>query len=291
MHDVVGLGWRLAGVLKSQYTAEVLASYSDERQASAKQLIDNDKIFSALISRKIPDHLKVPGVEQDPMKLFDDHMTQQSGFTNGLGIWYQSNLLNDAEGAYPPIMVKPGHRAPDVLVHQTGFGSTVPVRLFDVAFKFNGKFRVIVFAGRMPDTALSLKTLRSQVDKAGAKYEHVLDFITLVADYGIGFFEYLGFRQFGKGYWDADHSAHDCYGVSHYQGAIVVIRPDGILGTVASLDDFGKVEKYLAPVVVPRVEKPLATNGHATGKELGEFLTRDENNLVRGNKKQATEFN
>lgn len=172
MHDVSNLYWRLAGVLKGWYKPEVLALYSDERRAAAQQLIDNDQLISALISRKLPAHFK--DRTEDPMVLLDEVLRGQAGFTLGLGISYAPNLINDVEGSYPPVSVAPAHRAPDVLVRKPGM-VRVPIRLYE-ATKHNGKFRVLMFAGTARDTRSALQSLRKQVDYESRRFAHAVDF-------------------------------------------------------------------------------------------------------------------
>ena len=237
MHDVVNLGWRLAGVINGWYKPEVLANYSDERRAIAQQLIDNDKIVSALVSRHKPG--KFEGRPEDPMVLFDEFMRDIHPFTYGLGIEYQPNLVNDVQRSYPPIGAVPGQRAPDILIHKAGFKG-LPIRLYEVT-KNTGKFYVVVFAGSARDTRASLKVLRSQVDELAPKFEHAVAFRTIIAGTGLAFAEHLGVEQFGEAYWDLDHMAHIRYKISFDAGGIVVLRPDGYLGFVAALDDFDKV--------------------------------------------------
>lgn len=276
MHDVVNLHWRLAGVLKGWYKPEVLANYSDERRAAALQLIDNDSVLSALMSNKKPDRLN--DSTKDLAELLDDNLKAQGGFMLGIGISYAPNLTNEVEGSYPPISVVPGHRAPDVLIRKPGVGT--PVRLYEVT-RYNGKFRVVVFTGVTSDTRPALQALRSQVDEDAGRFAHSVDFVTLIAGAGTAVDEHLGARRFGKGYWDIDHSAHDRYGVGLNQGALLVLRPDGLLGFVAPLDHFADVAKYLERLVIAREQKPASgMNGRATRRELGEFITPDENNLA-----------
>ncbi|KAK3628724.1 hypothetical protein LTR56_018445 [Elasticomyces elasticus] len=105
MHDVNNVSWRLAGVLKGWYNSDVLANYSTERHAAATHFINNDKLVSAPISRKIPESLK--GRREDPLLLLDEIMGEQSMFSNGLDIWYAPSLLNDVDGSYPPIPTIP----------------------------------------------------------------------------------------------------------------------------------------------------------------------------------------
>ncbi|KAK5119752.1 hypothetical protein LTR85_007328 [Meristemomyces frigidus] len=277
MHEFSSLYWRLAGVLRGWYKPEVLALYSDERRVAAQQLIENDQLISALISRKLPARFK--DRTEDPMVLLDEVLRGQTGFTLGLGISYAPNMINDVEGSYPPVTVAPGHRAPDVLVRKPGM-SRVPVRLYEVT-KYNGKFRLLVFTGSVHETRVALQSLRKQVDQHASRFAHAVDFLTLIAGTGIVIDEHLGVRRFGKAYWDTDNSAHLHYGVHIEQGALVVLRPDGLLGFVAPLDGFESVARYFERIVVAAKTQPNGkANGHATRKELGEFITPDETNLA-----------
>jgi hypothetical protein len=127
--------------------------------------------------------------------------------------------------------------------------------------------------------------LRSQVDHLSAAFEHVLAFRTLVAGTGVVFAEHLGIdRQFGDAYWDLDHRAHEHYKISLDLGALVVLRPDGILGFVAPLDGFDKVVEYLSKIAIPRERKTAVANG-ANGY-VGEMINQDENNLYYQQAKQ-----
>ncbi|KAK5723562.1 hypothetical protein LTR15_005260 [Elasticomyces elasticus] len=275
MHDVNSLSWRLAGVLKGWYKPEVLANYSTERHAAATQLINNDKLVSALISRKLPESMK--GRKEDPMVLLDEVLEEQQLFSNGLGISYAPNLLNDVDGSYPPIMTTPGHRFPDFMIHRNG-DNRIPTRLHEIT-KYNGKFRIIIFTGIATQTRRALQTLRTAVDKQAPRFQHAVDFLTIVAGMGLAFEDHLGVPQFGRAYWDHDFSAHFRNNVSLDHGSIVVLRPDGLLGHVSGMDRFDHVVGYLERLIVPG-EVKVATNGHATRKELGTFMSENENNLA-----------
>ena len=82
-HDTVGLGWRLAGVLNGWYKPEVLATYTEERKAAAEELIENDKIISALISQRKPGKFK--DRPEDANKLLGEFLDTSSvrAFANG----------------------------------------------------------------------------------------------------------------------------------------------------------------------------------------------------------------
>ena len=273
VHDAVNLGWRLAGVINGWYKPDLLGDYSDERRGAAQQLIDNDKIISALITGHKPEKYK--DRPEDTDTLFDEALKEQIPFMVGLGIEYKGSTLNDIQNSSPPIRAIPGQRAPDVLIQKHGF-SRLPIRLYEVT-KNIGKFHVLVFAGEARDNHAALQRLRSQVDKLSSPFDHVIALRNLVAGKGVAIAEHMGIEQFGDAYWDLDHRAHEHYKIPLDLGAIVVLRPDGVLGFVAPLDGFNKVAEYLAKIVIPREPRKLVSSG-ANG-QVGEMINQDENNL------------
>lgn len=246
VQDAVSLAWRLAGVLKGWYRPEVLANYSTERKAAAEELIANDEASAALISGRKTGKFK--DRPEDTHTLLAEFMQSTGSIVTGLGISYAPSVLNDVEGSYPPTAVKPGHRPPDVSVCKNG--QAFPVRLQELT-KINGKFHVIIFTGELRITRPVLKRLRPQVDKLVQSIQQIVDFMTVVQGHGIVFEEHLGVEQFGFGCWDEDHSAHTRYQISQELGAIVVLRPDGMLGFVAPLDGLDKVVNYFGRLVLP----------------------------------------
>ncbi|TKA44232.1 hypothetical protein B0A55_13390 [Friedmanniomyces simplex] len=211
------------------------------------------------------------------MVLLDEVLGAQRDFTNGLGISYPPNLVNDVDGSDPLISTVPGHHFRDTEIYRNG-DTRNAIRLHEVT-KYNGKFRILVFAGVAAHTRSALRSLRAAVDRQAPRFQHAVDFLTIIAGTGRAFEEHLGVPQFGKAYWDIDLGAHTCYGVDTESGAMAVLRPDGLLGHVASLDGFDRVMRYLERLVVPR-ETKATTNGHATGKELGDVFIENENNLA-----------
>jgi len=49
MQDSFNLGWKLAGVLQNRYSEEILNTYSNERHAVAKELIEFDQHWSKIV--------------------------------------------------------------------------------------------------------------------------------------------------------------------------------------------------------------------------------------------------
>ncbi len=273
IHDAVSLAWRLAGVLNGAYKPEVLANYSDERRAIAQHLISNDETIASLISGIKPPMYK--DRTESPMVLLNQFLESEVAFTMGTGISYPSSLLNDVEKSYPPINCIPGHIAPDVMLHKPGFRKGLQTRLQEVT-KYDGKFHILVFSGDVHITQPLLRTLREDVDREAERFQHAIEFRTLILCGSNAYAEYLGCEQFGYAYYDVDGTAHNRYKVSHETGVVAVVRPDGILGFVAPLDRFDKIIAYLERIVVPR-EVEVRTNG--TNGDIGQMIVPDENNL------------
>src|SRR5262249_30566894 len=82
MQDGFNLGWKLASVIRGQCAPGILHTYSGERQAIAKELIDFDRAFAEMFSAapKNPDDADGAGV--DPAE-FQKYFVKQGRFTAG----------------------------------------------------------------------------------------------------------------------------------------------------------------------------------------------------------------
>ncbi|KIW96711.1 uncharacterized protein Z519_02102 [Cladophialophora bantiana CBS 173.52] len=271
VHDAFNLAWKLAGVLKGWYRASILETYDSERRPVAQHLIQLDKIFSALISGTVPEELAVAGglSSTDPSVLFTKALEENVQFNIGLGIRYGENTLNVATKS---ASVPCGWRAPDVLVHAPG--ARIPTRLHTV-MKNVGLFWVLVFAGEPALTGQKVKALRGYIDGDGMKRvltrrrhrrrgdgaavvaandskgqgEAECDrvrLVTIIAGNKPQADEALGAARFGDAYYDHDSMAHARYGASVGSGAVVVVRPDGIVGFAAPLDCGPDLGAYFA---------------------------------------------
>ncbi|KIX93745.1 uncharacterized protein Z520_10651 [Fonsecaea multimorphosa CBS 102226] len=245
VHDSFNLTWKLAGVLKGWYHASILETYNGERRPIAQQLIDLDKTFSKLISGTVPPELVVArgGLAMDPNVLLAKVLEDNIQFTIGLGIGYGKNALNvTTKSATLPC----GRRAPDVAVHAPG--ASIPTRLQTV-MKNVGLFWVVVFAGEPLLTGEKVRDLRGYLDGDDSmtkRHANKMVFLTIIAGNKPQADEALGVSRFGDAYYDHDSSAHDRYGVSVERGAVVVIRPDGIVGFATALESGPDLGEYFA---------------------------------------------
>lgn len=184
-------------------------------------------------------------------------------------------MINDVEHAFEPVKIRPGHRAPDALINKQGFRQ-LPIRFLEVV-KNNGKFKVVVFTAKADLTRKQLKSLRAQIDAHQARFAHAIDFVTIVEGIDQAFDEHLGVRKLGRGYWDIQSNAHYEYGLGENIGALLVLRPDGIVAASAPLDGFeAVVVPYLSRIVVERATVKQTAQGDVG---FGELLNPFENNL------------
>ena len=242
VHDAVNLAWKLGGVVRGYYDETVLRTYEAERRPVAQQLLQLDKTLSTLISGKIPAELANSAVV-DPNELLQSTWSASGDFNVGLGIHYGPSVINVKPTT---TMITAGHRGPDALLRPPG--ARISVNLFRLT-KNTGSFWVIVFAGFPAHTSADIRSFRAYLDDVNASFVHNIHpkacrFLTVIAGFAPQADEVLGVPAFGNSYFDLDNSAHERYGISTQAGAIVVLRPDGMLGFATTLDRGKDVGDY-----------------------------------------------
>jgi phenol 2-monooxygenase len=147
MADGWNLGWKLAAVLLGRARPELLHTYSEERQAIAKELIDFDREFSKLFrARRAGSDGEAVGSET-----FQRYFIAQGRFTAGVATRYSPSLITgettfqDLAAGFPVGMRF--HSAPVVRV-----ADAKPVHLGHVA-RADGAWRIYLFADRAHPTA------------------------------------------------------------------------------------------------------------------------------------------
>ena len=82
-----------------------------------------------------------------------------------------------------------------------------------------------------------------------------MSYLTVLAVKSPSAYEELGPEPLGHVYYDdPEHNAHKRYGVEAGKGAVVVLRPDGWLGTMMVLgrEIAGELERYFERIFLPR---------------------------------------
>ena len=92
MQDTFNLGWKLAAVLQGKSSPSLLHTYSAERQAIAKELIDFDREFSRMFSAPPKESGNAEGEGVDPAE-FQSYFVAQGRFTAGTATRYKPSLI------------------------------------------------------------------------------------------------------------------------------------------------------------------------------------------------------
>ncbi len=141
MQDGFNLGWKLASVLSGRSAPCILHTYSAERQAVAKTLIDFDREFARMFSEAPKRAGSTEGV--DPAE-FQRYFLTQGRFTAGTATHYPPSLIS----------ADPAHQAlARGLVVGMRFHSAPVIRLADAkplqlghTIKADGRWRLFLFA-------------------------------------------------------------------------------------------------------------------------------------------------
>ncbi len=91
MQDAFNLGWKLAAVLRSQTSPELLHSYSAERQAIAAELIDFDREWAKMLSAPLKSADHPDGVEPADVQ---DYFVRHGRYTAGTATRYRHSVIS-----------------------------------------------------------------------------------------------------------------------------------------------------------------------------------------------------
>lgn len=254
MADAFNLGWKLAAVLRGQSPDTLLLTYSAERQAKAKELIDFDRDMARLFSER-------PKTPEESAQ-FQDYFQKHGRYTAGVETQYDPSMITgdgaDQALAKGFIVGKRFHSAPVVRL-----GDAKPMHLGH-AFAADGRWRVVAFAPKgdvgQKGGAVAMLCAKltdgivSRVTPKGANPDAVIDLravfqtphydmdITSLPDgllpkkgcYGLTDYEKV-FCPVIKG-----PNIFDLRGIDRDQGAVVLIRPDQY---VADVMPYGKIDR------------------------------------------------
>ncbi|PCH36404.1 hypothetical protein WOLCODRAFT_140399 [Wolfiporia cocos MD-104 SS10] len=259
INDSHGLAWKLTHVIRGWAGLSLLKTYEFERRKYAQDLIAFDKRFAALVSDKPRTDEDADGVTHEELL----EATQIFGpFMNGIGVYYAPSVLTRmthqasvrglviGQCLHPHIFV----RAADAL----------PVDIHDM-LPADGRFGVAVFAGDA-DTHLAALAreldalLRRHADQRGG-VAAVFNVFTVLAR-SKDDVDYTDVPELLRPHWsrvlldDTDMfgrsggGGYDAYGIDRTRGAVVIVRPDGFVGTVAPLEHLSEIDDYFSSFMV-----------------------------------------
>jgi phenol 2-monooxygenase (NADPH) len=285
MQDAFNLGWKLAAVLRGHAGPALLRTYSDERQAIARELIDFDREWAAMLSAPLKTAPEGPGV--DPAEV-QDYFVRHGRYTAGTATRYASSMLTaDAEhqalAAGFPLGMR-FHGAPVIRL-----ADAKPMLLNEV-LDADGRWRVFLFAGRGDDggagspmaalcAALESGLLR-RFTPPGADVDSVID-VRAVFQQGhrdlalermpgllLPATGRLALRDYEKIFCPDLKAGADIFGlrgIDRAQGCIVVVRPDQYVATVLPLHAHAALEAFFAGFMRPAsIDGPAGSSALAS---------------------------
>jgi phenol 2-monooxygenase len=263
MQDAFNLGWKLAAVLRKQCAPRLLHSYSAERQAVAKELIDFDREWAGILASAA----KAGGADAAKTQ---DYFVRHGRYTAGTATHYTPSNLTDATShqhlAEGFIIGKRFHSAPVIRL-----GDAKPVHLGHAA-QADGRFRIYAFSGA-EDPAAAGSAIRALCNflteagesplkrhtPAGADIDTVIDLRAVFQqdhrELAIEAMPTLllprkgryGLLDYEKMFCPDLKSGHDVFamrGIDRKAGCMVVTRPDQYVAQVLPLDDFAALAAY-----------------------------------------------
>ncbi len=271
MQDTFNLGWKLAAVLRKRAASHLLHTYSAERHAVAKELIEFDREWAAILASG-----NRHGETPDPART-QDYFIRHGRYTAGTATHYPPSILTGepshqhlAEGFVI------GKRFPSAPVIR--LGDAKPVHLGHV-IKADGRFRLFAFAGpENPAAANSrLRALcdflaearDSPIRKYTAKDADIDSVIDVRAVFQQGHRDLAleampsllmprkgryGLRDYEKMFCPDLKAGHDIFtmrGIDRTAGCLVIVRPDQFVAQVLPLDAHGQLASFFDRFMMP----------------------------------------
>src|SRR3984957_6178424 len=275
MQDAFNLGWKLASVLRKRCPPSLLHTYSAERRAIAKELIDFDREWAALLAST---HEEGGGADAAETQ---SYFVRHGRYTAGTATHYGPAILT-GEGVYQHlaegfVIGKRFHSAPVIRL-----ADAKPVHLGHVV-KADGRFRIFAFAGA-GDPAASGSAIRRLCDflaEGGEspvqKYPRRDEDIDAVIDVRAVFQQAhrelaieampallllqkgrYGLRDYEKMFCADIKSGNDIFamrGIDREAGCMVVVRPDQYVAHVLPLDGYQQLAAYFDGFMLPQSDQ------------------------------------
>jgi phenol 2-monooxygenase (NADPH) len=273
MADAWNLGWKLGAVLSGTARPELLHTYSQERQAVAKELIDFDREFSRRFRGRRTESGDRDGQRVDPEE-FQRYFAAQGRFTAGVATRYAPSMITgEATFQHLALGFTIGmrfHSAPVVRL-----ADAKPVHLGHVA-RADGAWRLYIFAdhndptggtsraGRLCEFLESDASPIARFTPAGAEPDSVIDIRAVFQqghrDLAVDRMPSVLLPRKGRfGLIDYEKmfcpdprgdDIFDLRGVNRETGCMVVVRPDQYVADVLPLDAHDALTEFFAAILL-----------------------------------------
>jgi 2-polyprenyl-6-methoxyphenol hydroxylase-like FAD-dependent oxidoreductase len=260
MQDAFNIGWKLAAVLRGQSPHSLLHSYSAERQAIAKTLIEFDREWAAMLSKPLRKPGDPAGVGVEAAEV-QNYFVQHGRYTAGTATQYAPGLLigGDKNQALATGF-KVGTRLHSAPVVRIGDGQLMQLGETITA---DARWRLMMFAGAA-DAAGKDSAVRALCDwltndvqspvlrhtPTGADIDALFDCrvvfqqshhqlpITAMPALLFPSIGKLGLRDYEKAFCALTDTKQDIYamrGINRQQGCLIIVRPDQYIAQVLPL--------------------------------------------------------
>lgn len=274
MQDAFNLGWKLAAVLRGQCAPEFLHSYSAERQAVAKELIDFDREWAKMLSAPLKSASNPDGVDPEEVRRY---FVRHGRYTAGTATRYAPSMITGGKTHQ--------HLARGFEIG-TRFHSAPVIRLADArplslghVVKADGRWRLFAFADRSDPAAKTSKVgtlcgfLSESPDSPllhftpkNADIDSVIDFRAVFQQghrelrietmpplllpqkgrYRLHDYEKMFCPDLKGG-----NDIFDLRGIDRDRGCIVIVRPDQYVASVLPLGDHAGLAAFFRGFMLP----------------------------------------
>ena len=268
IQDSFNLGWKLASVLRKRCAPRLLHTYSAERQAVAKELIDFDREWAQMLSGSSSEN-DAEGEAFDPAET-QRYFIRHGRYTAGTATHYHSSAIT-AKATYQ-------HLAEGLLIG-TRFHSAPVIRLADAkpmhlghTVKADGRWRLFAFAGEgdaaAPSSAIRTlceflaESLESPIRRYTPPQEDIDSVIDVRAIFQQGHRDLAiesmpafllprksryALRDYEKMFCPDLRSGNDIFNmrsINRERGCIIVVRPDQYIAHVLPLDGYADLAAF-----------------------------------------------
>ncbi len=274
MQDAFNLGWKLAAVLQGRCAPDFLHTYSSERQAIAKELIEFDREWAKMISAPLKSPSNPNGVDPEEVR---SYFVRHGRYTAGTATKYAPSILTS--GSSDQDLAKG-------FVVGTRFHSAPVIRLADAkkislghTVKADGRWRLFIFSdrgsksgpservSRLCDSLQSPKSPLKQYTPEGSDIDSVIDvravFQQSHRDLDLNTMPSLlwpqkgrlELRDYEKVFCSDLSDGRDIFemrGIDREKGCIVVVRPDQFVSAVFPLTAEAELSNFFGRFLIAR---------------------------------------
>lgn len=271
MQDTFNLGWKLASVLEGRARQDLLRTYSVERHAIARELIDFDKEWSKIMASppKDPKRPELGGVDPEELQAY---FVKSGRYTAGVATHYAPTTVLTAEAKHQAL-------AKGFTIGMR-FHSAAVVRLADAkpvqlghAARADGAWRLYAFADATGKRLRELAVFLAESPKSpirrftpnGADIDSVIDFRAVFQhghrDLNVQELPPLllprkgcfGLIDYEKVYSPDPKNGADIFdlrSIDRTRGAMVVVRPDQYVSNVLPLDAHDDISDFFGQFLI-----------------------------------------